>query len=71
VFCLAWKRPITVAAVLFSVASLMERLQALTPDRTADFATALFAAAGVASAALLAALLRHLRRLRGSAEEAG
>jgi VanZ family protein len=71
VFCLAWKRPMAVAAVLLPVAVLMESLQALTPDRTADLATALFAATGVASAALLADLVMRLRRPRGSAEEAG
>ena len=71
VFCLAWKRPMAVAAVLLPVAVLMESLQALTPDRTADLATALFAATGVASAALLADIVMRLRRPRGSAEEAG
>ena len=56
VFCLAWRRPMAVAAVLLPVAILLEALQGLTPDRTADPATALSAAAGVASAALLAEL---------------
>jgi VanZ family protein len=56
-FCLAWRRPMAVAAVLLPVAILLEALQGLTPDRTADAATALFAAAGVASAALLADLV--------------
>jgi VanZ family protein len=61
VFCLAWKRPMAVAAVMLPVAVLIEAAQALTPDRTADFATALFAAAGVATAALLADLVIRLR----------
>ena len=61
VFCLAWKRPMAVAAVMLPVAILIEAAQALTPDRTADLATALFAAAGVASAALCADLVLRLR----------
>jgi VanZ family protein len=62
VFCLASKRPMTVAAVLLPVAVLIEAAQALTPDRTADLATALMAAAGVATATLLAALVLTLRK---------
>ena len=61
VFCLAWKRPMAVAAVMLPVAVLIEAAQALTPDRTADLATALFAAAGVACAALCADLVLRLR----------
>jgi hypothetical protein len=52
--CMAYPRPMGVAAVLLPVAVGLEAAQALTPDRTADLATALFAAAAVASAALLA-----------------
>jgi hypothetical protein len=62
--CLAWPRPMTIAAVLLPGAILLEAAQALTPDRTADPATALFAAAGVATAALLADLALALRRKR-------
>ena len=51
--CLAWPKPMMVAAVLVPFAVLLEAAQALTPDRTADFATALSAAAGVSVAALL------------------
>jgi len=57
---IATRRPITVAAVLLPVAIVLETLQALTADRVADAATALFAAAGVASAALLADLVMAL-----------
>ena len=62
IFCLAWPRPMVVAAVLIPFAVLLEVLQGLTPDRVADFPTALFAAAGVASAALLADLAITLRK---------
>jgi VanZ family protein len=57
IFCLAWPRPMAVAAVLLPVAVLLETAQGLTPDRTADPATALSAATGVAVAALLADLI--------------
>lgn len=64
VFCFVWPRPMKVAAVMLPFALLVEAAQALTPDRTADVATALIAAAGVASAALLADLVLYLRRGR-------
>jgi VanZ family protein len=57
VFSIATRRPMAVAAVLLPVAIVLETLQALTADRVADAATALFAASGVASAALLADLV--------------
>jgi VanZ family protein len=56
VFCLATRRPMAVAAACLPLAIVMESLQALTADRVADALTALFAAAGVAAAALLADL---------------
>jgi hypothetical protein len=60
VFSIAARRPMTVAAVLLPVAIVLETLQALTADRVADAVTALFAASGVASAALLADLAMAL-----------
>jgi VanZ family protein len=62
VFCLAWPRPMRVAAAMLPLALLIEAAQTLTPDRTADPATALMAAAGVAVAALLADLVIALRK---------
>ena len=64
IFCLAWPRPMAVAAVLLPVAVLLETAQGLTPDRTADPATALSAATGVAIAALLADLVLALGKRR-------
>ncbi len=69
VFCFVWPRPVAVAAVMLPFAVLVEAAQALTPDRTADLATALVAVAGVASGALLADLVlvlsgRRKRRAR-------
>ena len=52
---------------LLPVAVLLEALQGLTPDRTPDLPTALSAAAGVASAALLADLVICAAEGRGSA----
>ena len=62
VFCLAWSRPMRVAAAMLPLALLIEAAQTLTPDRTADPATALMAATGVAVAALLADLVIALRK---------
>jgi VanZ family protein len=71
VFCLATRRPMAVAAVLTPVAIVLESLQALTADRIADPVTALFAAAGVACAALLADLVTALRRKDGADPDTG
>jgi len=51
-----------VAAVLVPVAVGLEAAQGLTPDRTADVATALVAAAAVALAALLMDLAMRRNR---------
>ena len=64
IFCLAWPRPMALAAVLLPVAVLLETAQGLTPDRTADPATALSAATGVAVAALLADLVLAVAKQR-------
>ena len=69
-FCLAKRRPMAVATVLLPLAILLETLQALTADRVADAATALFASAGVASAALLADLVMALGGMAASGPKA-
>jgi hypothetical protein len=61
-FCVLSRRPMAVAAALILLAVVLEALQSLTANRVADATTALFAAAGVASAALLADLAIALRR---------
>jgi len=63
--CLIWPRPMAVAAVLLPAAVGLEAAQALTPDRTADLATALIAAAAVACAALLVDRVLAWRKTRG------
>jgi VanZ family protein len=65
--CLAFPRPMVVAVVFLPLAVGLEAAQALTPDRTADLATALIAAAAVASGALLADGLFTVRKRRGKA----
>jgi peptidoglycan/LPS O-acetylase OafA/YrhL len=66
VLCLAWPRPVIVAAALMALSALLEMLQGLTPDRVPDLPTALSGAAGAVAGALAASLsLYAARRLRG------
>ncbi|GFO82881.1 MAG: hypothetical protein A49_25080 [Methyloceanibacter sp.] len=60
--CIAYPRPMIVAGLLLPFAVGLEAAQALTPDRTADVATALVAAASVSLAALLADLVLVRRK---------
>jgi hypothetical protein len=71
IVCLAWPRPMAVAAWLVPFAVLLEALQGLTADRVPDLPAALFGAAGVASAALLAHLALWLRKGRKAAQHEG
>ena len=64
--CAAYPKPMRVVLVLLPVAIGLEAAQALTPDRTPDIATALAAAAGVASAALLVDAVLAWRKRRGA-----
>ena len=66
VACFVFSRPLAVAVVLLPLAVALEVAQALTPDRTADLATALIAAAAVLSGALLAAVVLAVRKRRGN-----
>jgi VanZ family protein len=61
-FCLAWPRPLVVGGIIMAVAALLESLQALTPDRSANLEAALWGAGGALTAALVAELFtqRHL-----------
>ena len=65
--CVAYPKPIRVAAVLLPIAVGLEVAQGLTPDRTPDIATALMAAAAVALAALLTDAFLAWRKRRKSA----
>ena len=64
IVCLAWHRPLLVAAALVVVAGLLEALQALTPDRNPNLTAALCGAGGVLLAAVLAELFIRARRRR-------
>ena len=64
---LAWpRRPFVVGGALMAASVLLEALQALTPDRHADFHAALFGAGGALTVALLAELFIRVRRRRTS-----
>ena len=65
--CVAYPKPMRVAAVLLPIAVGLEVAQGLTPDRTPDIATALMAAAAVALAALLTDAFLAWRKRRKSA----
>jgi hypothetical protein len=53
-FWLAWPRPFVVGGALVAAGTLLEALQALTPDRHCDFRGALYSAAGALAAGLVA-----------------
>ena len=62
--CFAWPRPLVVGGVLAIVGSLLEGLQAFTPDRTANLIAALCGAGGALAAALVAELFIRAWRWR-------
>ena len=62
-FCFAWPRPFVVGGIVMVVAVLLEGLQALTPDRSANLEAALWGAGGASVAALLAELIIRVWRL--------
>ena len=61
-FCIAWPQPLVVGAALAAFAVLLEGLQAFMPDRSSYYMAAIYSAAGVASAALLAELFIRTRK---------
>jgi VanZ family protein len=60
--CLAWPRPLMVAAAMVVLAGVLEGLQAFTPDREPNFVAVVFGAGGVLTAALLAELWIRTRQ---------
>jgi VanZ family protein len=56
VFCLARSRPLVVGGALVVLAVVLENLQSFLPGRSSYFVAALYSAAGVVTAALLAEL---------------
>ena len=60
--CFAWPRPFLVGGVLMAAAFLLEGLQGLTPDRSANLVAALCGAGGVLAAAVVAEIFIRARR---------
>src|SRR5262245_30846779 len=56
IVCLVWPKPLVVGPALMPASMLLEALQALTPDRHANFQAGLYSAGGAFAAALLAVL---------------
>ena len=70
-FCLAWPRPLIVAGALAVFAVVLEGLQALMPDRSSYYVAAIYSAAGVLTAALVAELfIRAWKRVSSKPEKA-
>jgi hypothetical protein len=70
IICLAWPRPVILAATLMALAGLLEAGQGLTADRVPDLATAFCGAAGVLVGALLADLVNGWSRSEAPATKA-
>ncbi len=62
--CVAWPRPFVVGGALMVVGGLLEALQLLTPDRSANVLGAFYSALGALAAALVAELYIVVRRHR-------
>jgi len=64
--CLAWPRPLVVGAALMTFGSVLEGLQAFTPDRSSNLMAAIYGAGGALAAALIAELfIRVFSNKRG------
>jgi len=64
IVCLVWPKPLVVGPALMAASMLLEALQALTPDRHANFQAGLYGAGGAFAAALLAELFTRVWRWR-------
>src|SRR5262245_59752038 len=64
IVCLVWPRPLVIGPALMAASMLLEALQALTPDRHANFQAGLYGAGGAFAAALLAELFTRVWRWR-------
>jgi VanZ family protein len=63
--CIAWPRPLLVGGIIMVVAAVLEGLQALTPDRSANLEAALWGAGGALAAGVVAELFVRAWRWRG------
>jgi VanZ family protein len=59
--CVAWPRPLLIGGILVTFAVMLEGLQALMPDRSSYYLAAVYSAAGVMAAALIADLFLRAR----------
>lgn len=64
IFCAGWSRPFVVGGDFMVFAALLETLQALTPDRLANFVAACCGAGGALPAAACAELIMRARKKR-------
>lgn len=69
IVCLAWPRPFVVGGALIVVGALLEGLQVLTPDRSANVLGAFYSAVGALAAALVAELVIRGRKWAPSMEQ--
>jgi hypothetical protein len=71
IICLGWRRPFVVAGGLIAAAALLESLQGLTPNHSANLLAVLSGAGGVLAAALLAKVIMQggNRRASGGAKQ--
>jgi len=60
--CIAWPRPLVLGGALVIFAVVLEGLQAFMPDRSSYYLAAVYSAAGVIAAALIADLFIRARR---------
>ena len=58
--CLAWPRPLVVGGALMVFGSLLEGLQAFTPDRSSNLMAAIYGSGGALAAALIAELFMRV-----------
>jgi VanZ family protein len=66
IVCVAWPRPFVVGGVLMVIAALLEALQGLTPDRSANLLAACCSAGGALAAAMFAAFIIRTSRRRAA-----
>ena len=62
IVCFAWPRPFVVGGSLIAIATLLEGLQAFTPDRSSNLVAVFCSIGGVLAAALLAEFFILRRR---------
>jgi VanZ family protein len=62
IICVGWPRPVVVGGIMMILASLLEALQALTPDRSANAVAAACGSGGALAGAIMAWLVIRARQ---------